>query len=677
MFHRQPPRFPPTAASPDERRRAIAADPARALLRDESGAIVIVAALSLLVLMGAAAMALDLSEIYFIQSLDQRIADQSALAAAFAYGQSSSSTTAAQNASSSLAVTNGAGNSTVTTTIVNSPSGDGNKAAKVVVTTPVSISPFGRYITTSAQNPGGLATVTVGASAYAEIQNQVAPCIIALTGTGVSATGGTSVAATSCAIDSAGSVTASSGPTLTAQAVYAVGTISPSSCAGTGACVQTSPTSGQLFPGSSAPSDPFASSNVFSRIPTVQALTAASFPSATVGSAPAGGTAQSCSGTLTVPSGHSGTISTSYYPTCSTINFSGGAETDIAGSGLSLTGNSVTLNFAAGTYKINGITVSGSTAVTINTTGTVVFEIWNGINLSGSTSLAFNGTATYYVMGGINDGASGSLTFNNTSASSPSTFYVAGGISISNGSASFPNGRYTVTSGGSSAGLSIGANTSFGNGSFNIANGISVGGGKTLSFGAQLDSSSVFQVTSADSAGNSLDTGGGSSFTVGSFPNFDFNGPISLAGGAQLGSGTYTVNGAFNASASGGNSISGSAVSIIASGAIAFGAGYNSVNLTAPTAIASATDGAAATIALASQSTSSSSITAGASSTVVVGAVYTPNAALTLNGAGNLTGNGACLQVVSSSISLSGSGQISTTCSGLGSNSGGSVALIQ
>ena len=159
------------------------------------------AAVCLSGLIGAAALALDVTQFYVTQSTGQRIADQSALAAAFAYSQSGNLLATAQRAASSLAVVNGAGSSTVTTSIVTSPSGDGNQAVLVSVVTPVSLTAFGSLI-------DGLTTVNVGATSYAEIQNGVAGCLIALGSSGVSTSNGASVTATACAIASGGGVSA-------------------------------------------------------------------------------------------------------------------------------------------------------------------------------------------------------------------------------------------------------------------------------------------------------------------------------------------------------------------------------------------------------------------------------------------------------------------------------------
>ncbi|MGD0108582.1 MAG: pilus assembly protein TadG-related protein [Rhodopila sp.] len=117
----------------------------RRLGPDRSGSIVILVAVGLM-LIAATALALDLANLFLVKSRNQRIADQAALAAAFAYSQSSSDLTTAKAAASRTAVANGAGSATVDTSIVTSPSGDGTNAAMVVVTSMVPLSPFGKAI---------------------------------------------------------------------------------------------------------------------------------------------------------------------------------------------------------------------------------------------------------------------------------------------------------------------------------------------------------------------------------------------------------------------------------------------------------------------------------------------------------------------------------------------------
>lgn len=667
------------------------------------GSIALMTALFMLVIIGGIAFAVDLSRLYLVRMDTQRIADQSAIAGAFAYMQNSSSpTSAATAAAQGIATANGAGSATVTASIVSSPSGDGNDAVEVAVQVPVSLSPFGQLLRNSS------ASVNVSTTAYSEITDQVGPCVIALNKSGASTinialTGGTQVIATDCAVASGDNITATNGTTITAQAVYAVGTA-------TGTGITTTPIANQIHNGASAPTDPYnptggavTSNPVYlARLPTVSALTAPSFPTS-VGSAPSGGSAQSCSGTLNLAAGSTfGAVSDNWASSC-TINLgtassssatcgSSSATTSISG-GLSLSGGSssspITVNFCPGTYKINGgIALNGGSYVVINITSPVILDVWGGINNSGN-SFIIHGPATYNVQGGItqNGGGGVPLTFDNNGGGT-STFYVSGGIKVENsGPTTFPAGTYVITSGDGTAGIdtSGGSSTTFGNGSFQIAKGINLGSGGTLTFGSAASSSSVFQVDSTDSSGDAVDTGGGSYLTIGAFPNVDLNGSFVPQGSVVLGgsayAGTYTINGNLNALNAGGYPFSATNTSIIASGWTGFGAGFNNVTITAPTAITSTTNGTLPTIAVAALSSSASTIDSGAYNTKVTGAYYVPYAALTFDGAGTLYGGTAgssCVEVIAGSIAVDAGGGISTTCPNLGSSgSSSTVKLIQ
>jgi len=640
------------------------------------GSVAIVSALGMSAMMYSAAIALDLANLYYVKSADQRIADQSAIAAAFAYQTSGSAVTAA-NTAISLAKANGSGNATVTMSIVNSPSGDGKQAAYVVVTSPVALSGFGHATTMSPARPAGIPSFTVSAAAYAEIHGAGA-CIIALqtAGGGVAATGGTKITATSCDLASNSGITVSNGPTVTAPASYAVGTISVSN----GATLN-----GAQYPNSSKQSDPYwpsgdAASPVFSRLDTsfFTTPTAPGFPS--MPSAPAGGSTTTCTGTLNVAGNSSyGTIQTSSYPTCTLINFSGGGTTSMLA--LSLSGPAVTLSFGPGTYKIGSITIQNYGTTTVNLSGSPVLDVYGKVNLEASSPINFNGTATWNIEGGISDSTSAAVTFSNSDSSSSSNFTVAGGISVTNNAASFPNGTYIITSPNSSnnAGLYVsgGAAATFGNGSFDIAGGIVIGGGASLSIGSALNASSVFEIPTVVSGNDAISTGGGSSLSIGSFTNLDINGTMLIEGNIALAGGITTINGTLDMAASGGGTLTASGVSLIASGPIAFGQGFNAISLSAPQAITNSSEGTAPTIALASASTAASTITQGATNTSVTGAVYIPSAALAVSGAGNLTGGGGCVQIVAGSISASGGGSITTNCGSLGNGGGaGSVTLV-
>jgi len=667
---------------------------------DQSGSIVILVAVCLMVLIGATAMGLDLANLFLAKSLNQRIADQAALAAAFAYSQSSNSAATASTAASSMAVANGAGSAGVSTSIVASPTGDGSNAARVVVTSTVALSPFGKALLAA-----GIVSYNVAATAYAEIQTAATPCVIALATTAQSGTGinaaGSPVTATGCEIASNQNVTTSGGGTISASAIYAYGTISGSSITGTQHTLTT------------VQADPFASANVFSRMSTVSGLTAPSFPS--VGSAPTGGSAlatcNTANPTLTVASGTYTGITVG--SGCTTITFTGGSSSTNISGGINTTAwtptSSTAMSFAAGTYNINGISIgnasnSGSNNlfnITISTTGSVTFNIWSGFTVQGCSSLLVNGPATYNIQGGFSDlnyatscPTHPTVVFNNSNGGN-STFAIAGGsnksaLTVNGNSATFPAGSYALTAAtgcsGSCVGLTLGSSAvaTFGNGSYQISasnGGISVGGSATLTIGSQIDNTSVFQITGITSTYNAINTSSLSTLTLGSFNNFDLNGAVNFGSSATLGAGTYTVNGAFNACSNSG-SLSGTSVSIIASGAVCFQDIYP-ISLSAPTAITSATVGTASTIVVASSFASTSistpAVTVNTSNgtTTLVGALYMPNGPLTVTNGGNLLGNGNCLQVIATSMKFSNDAHgLATTCTGLGGSSA-SISLVQ
>jgi len=661
------------------------------LRADRHGSIAILAAASFILLITSAGIALDLSKLYIAKSSVQRIADQSAIAAALAYTQSSYSSSTATSAAQSMATSNGASNATVTASVVAAPSGDGNNAVMVVVSVPVTLSPF---VTTAAlAGP----SVTVAASAYAEVHpTTAAPCIIALGSGGITDSSYVSDTATECSISSAGKIS-KTGSTLTGLEVHAAGAITTS-----GSTVKSSPTAGLVYANSTNPTDPFANDNVFSRLTTVAALTAPSAPS--IGSAPSGGTAQNCTGVLSLSPGSYGTITAS--SACTVITFTGGSgtTTNVSGSGLNLTTNfsqALTINFCPGTFNLNGISISSviTVAVTVNVTtsplvcgtsiiGSTVLNVWNGIAASGK-SLTVNGPATYNVLGGITAGNSATLAFTNLNGLGTSTFNIAGGITMA-GNSSFPDGTYTISSPGSNHyGIysTCACTITFGNGSYDIAYGIYLGS-STFSIGnaASLNANGTFVIPCSyasgggcDATGYAINSTGSNSITFGSYTNYDLNGSFAMASGSlTLGSGIYTVNGNFTTP---GNpqSISGSGVSIIASGAISLsiGGSGNGLNLSAPSTITSLSSPSTSSIVLATNSTSASSMTIAYEDAVILGAVYMPNAALTLYPTNNLSGgSGGCLMLVASSITdANDGGKISTDCSGAESTS--SVSLVQ
>ena len=96
--------------------------------------IAVVGAAVIAMLSGMAAVAVDLGSAYLAKVADQRVADGAAYAGALAYNASSSTTTM-NSAVGNLAVLNGLATGNAVASLVASPSGDGNSAVLVTVST--------------------------------------------------------------------------------------------------------------------------------------------------------------------------------------------------------------------------------------------------------------------------------------------------------------------------------------------------------------------------------------------------------------------------------------------------------------------------------------------------------------------------------------------------------------
>ena len=181
------------------------------LLQNRHGNVAIITAVAMPVLVAFVGMVGEYGYGLALKSEDQRAADLVAYSAALAYG-STPTNSALQSAANSAAALNGLSASQLTATLVNSPSGDGNPAVLVKVST---VQPL--LLT---QLVSKASSFTVGASAYAEIQGTAA-CILALSqsGSGVTLSGGTSVSAPGCAVASNSSITDPCDDTITTSDV--------------------------------------------------------------------------------------------------------------------------------------------------------------------------------------------------------------------------------------------------------------------------------------------------------------------------------------------------------------------------------------------------------------------------------------------------------------------------
>lgn len=181
------------------------------ILSDIRGSISVLGAFVIIGVIGVSALCLEYGHGLVQRTENQRVADLAAYGGALVYG-STSLTSSATGAASNIAALNGI-SSGVTPSVVSSPTGDGNSAVEVAVTTNVPLL-LARVLTTKT-------TMPVSATSYAEIKSSAPGCIIALNGagTGVTMSGGTTATADNCAVASDNSLTLSGGAALVTQNV--------------------------------------------------------------------------------------------------------------------------------------------------------------------------------------------------------------------------------------------------------------------------------------------------------------------------------------------------------------------------------------------------------------------------------------------------------------------------
>jgi Flp pilus assembly protein TadG len=134
-----------------------------------------------------------------------------------------------------------------------------------------------------------------------------------------------------------------------------------------------------------------------------------------------------------------------------------------------------------------------------------------------------------------------------------------------------------------------------------------------------------------------------------------------------LNPGLYVVNGPVNVS--NGASMTGSGVTIVASGVVSF-VGDGVVNLTAPgtSPVGSAVPG----VVVAGTSTSTTTF-GNSASPKLTGVIYYPNGNLTISGAVSYGTQANCLEFIGKTLTLTGSASFSSSCSSLGALSFGSI----
>ncbi|MGH6888892.1 MAG: pilus assembly protein TadG-related protein [Rhizomicrobium sp.] len=638
--------------------------------RDRRGNFTILSAVMLTSLVGVTGLAVDYGNGLYNRLKDQRVADIAAAAGARVYEETQSDSAVAA-AVTNVAALNGVSSGAISDAIVNSPTGDGNKAVNVIVTSQAPLT-FARVLQPSRS------AIPVQASSWAEMKSGGQGCIVALNqaGTGVTVTSASGITADACAVESDSTVTASSASDITTIAID-YDTTPPTA---TGGSTIAAPPGKTLSITKAPVTDPLAGNSgvatATARLGTVEALTSPAAPPPVT----------SQSGNL------------SYSASTFIGTLPAGCSQSHSGSTWSVTCSSI------GPFNIGSLSVTSTANVSFNTSGSplTVYNFIGGITVSSSGTLAF-GPGTFNVEDGITVASASKATFGaGTFDIGPGTTACTDGgkysLCIESATSLTLGGPSNFTFGGgvyagSSATIKLGSGTtnSYAIGSSSNGNSAVASSASNLLFADATSGSNTFQlvgnVTAASAACVALPVAS----------EHDIKGAViaNSASNTTLGAGVYTVSGYLdNESASGGGGCSGW------SGGTS-GSGVTFVLGATTTPASGACQSMAICVLSASHSSmvapsggptaglvvigpTSPSNTAGglfesASSGSFSGAVYIPNGPVKISSASGLGGgSGVCLMLIAAQITVTSASATGSTCTGVDTApAAGNVVLVQ
>jgi hypothetical protein len=668
----------------------------RAIGQDVRGAVAVIGALSLTVVLGIGAFSVDLARGYSQMISNQRTADVAALAAALAYTAGNSSQAILQPTARDLAIANGLSNAVVTATIVNDVPTAGAKAVKVTVTTQV---PFA--IATAL---GFRGSYDVGASAYAALSTAspiAPPCILALapSGTGISTSGGATIDTPDCSVAAVADIV-NNGTRIAAKNIVS-GSGNVSNDWGT--------LSATLLRYAGTFTNPSWNTNVPASDKRVQATTPLADPLANnsdlasarqlIGTS----TAPNAIGNPSTPAGADWTIGWS--PSSNVVRYR--------------QGNSANYVIPAGNYTIGRLTIDGGLNVQFQSGSTIT--VANGVSIGGGSTVTF-GNVNLSVNGGFNSGSSGVTMGNGSLALGSGSISFSGTNSFGNGPVTINgtvtlSGGTTLTLGAGNHGfgaISVGGGSwlKMGDGDLDVRSGISIDGDSTLAAGAggyrigadangkaiTLSGSAVFLMGDGTfSAGGDINTAGGSRIVFGRTANHLIKGNLTVAGSVLFGTSRYTIAGnltngtggttwPYSSSVTGqtygstlegvsvsGYDVAGINVSFVLTGTVNLAGGAKTYLTANP---ASVSGGAIADLLIDSL-TGSATNWAGGSQNIFVGAVHLPNSDLTMSGGNTTLSNGQCFMLIARTINATGGAAAGSACTSItGSGSSGTSTMI-
>jgi len=602
-------------------------------------------ALSMVSMLGMTSLAVEVGQGYAAKVRNQRVADMAALGAAAAYTSANCSSVAACTAATATAndigIANGlpTGSTTVSGVTVGSANG-----LKVAVQTNVPVK-IGQILGAAASYPVSTAAVaSIGASG-----SSACVTVLGASGNTVSVDGGASLTASGCAITSNGTVYSSnSSAKVTAKQITAYA-ISDSAASWGGNAVTTTPTANNIKTQANAASDSIkGSTSVQNALCYVNKLTGNTDNDYTGGNTNC--TTQLVTAAAPAASGSALDVTfTSGTPTALyAAYYSGGVYSLPAGNYTFrnvVVNGGVTVNIGNGNFRADSLDMSGNGMTFGN--GSVVISGTFGFN-SGSTITIGNGTHDF------------------------GTLNVTGGRTLNVGSGSFTVRGAITESGGSKIYVNIGAGdavTINGDGA-STATAINVGGGSYTCFTSTCAAPTA--VGGTFSANGQIVTSGGSTIVLPIASTHVINGDLNLNGSSIFGAGLYIVKGNFTNNT--GGTMTGSNVTFALGGTFTLSGG-TTLDLSAPT---TASGYGIPDLLIATKSTSATTI-GGGSSDKYGGLIYAPKSAMSASGGSSITSNGSqCMMLVVQSITLTGSGTITTSnCSSMTSSSSSTPALIQ
>ncbi len=673
------------------------------MLRDRKGGVLLVGAITLPVVIGAAALATEFGFALASRVENQRVADLASYAGAVAYSKNKSETEM-RAAAERMAQLNGLAPGNVSASLVASPRTAGASAVSVTVTTQKSLvlAPVLGFDT--GMDIAALAMAEVAAAAAAPSGG----CILALKegGTGLVLEGGTQVTANNCEVSSNAVVTVPCGTKIVTPKLNYNSSSAPRPCNNN---IVTS-TGGAAPLNKTLTPDPIAAhagvQSLVSRLATAAGLAAPVAPAAP--SVPKGtdlnfqgGWSSSTANAVKSAAGKFGCnadwAGSKWTFTCpssvkkldiGSFSLAGGVQVDFALTSahdviFNFSGNidtASTVNFGPGIYNVAGyISTKGTTSFKANslsvggrvtTTETTTFaagsyRLSQGLNVSGTTTF---GAGTFDI-GPLSSGCDRVSICTNGGATltfgGPSTFNLTAGLSNAGGA------RITMGSGSSNS-YRFGPSTA--------GHAFTLGGQSTTILEDATAPGSKFEIVGNINAG-----GGGSCLALPAAANHDIKGNLNGAGALILGNGIWTLDGYMHLGASSGGaanckgqsvSVRGESVSIIVSGknvpnsgtcanrAFCVAAGYSGIVLKAPTS------GEYRDLAFIGPQTSSVTAGAlfagGASGSQISGAFYFPHGPIMMDGGASATAvDSGCLTLIGTAITLKGGTSALSQCAGL------------